>query len=208
MKTKKCNTCKEIKPIEEFGKKSAAKDGKNPKCKECVCEYQNERNKRPDVHAYNVNKSHKRRAFKNELPNDMTAKEWNQVKAIFDNRCFLTGKLLDKTNRSMEHVIPLCTGHGGHIVENVLPMDRSLNMGRKDKNILEWFNEFDATLEMHRRLDEAVEYLAELNGLTVDEYWQYVYYCDEFRRTIEEVEADKRPSVEIFQEWKAEGGRI
>jgi hypothetical protein len=37
-KTKSCNHCNQIKPISEFYKKSASKDGLQPKCKICVKE--------------------------------------------------------------------------------------------------------------------------------------------------------------------------
>lgn len=82
----------------------------------------------------------------------------------FGNRRFLTGS----TNVSFEHVISFATGHGGHIVANLLPMDKALNLSRQDKNFGEWFNTLEATIEMHDAFDEAFEYLAELNGLTVD----------------------------------------
>lgn len=207
-KLKKCIKCGEEKGIENFVVKRSAKDGINPKCKDCVCEYQNNRNKRPDVHSYNKNKSQKRRAFLNELPHAMTAKQWNEVKSYFNNHCFLTGEVLSESNLSIEHVIPLCTGHGGHIVENVLPLDKSLNMSRQDKNIFEWFNTLGAREEMKRCFDEAIGYLAFMNDMKVDEYKEYIYYCDTYRRTIDEVKADRRPSIEIFKEWKAEEGRI
>ncbi|MDP9742855.1 UNVERIFIED_ORG: hypothetical protein QFZ59_004685 [Bacillus sp. B2I3] len=175
------------------------------RCKECRKAYQRDRNhNNPKTKSSNKNKAHKRRAMKKELPNNMKAAQLRALNERFGNRCFLTGS----TDVSIEHPIPFATGHGGHIVGNVLPMDNSLNISRKDKNFFEWFNTLDATVEMHNRFDEAVEYLAALNGLSVDLFREYVYYCDKYRRTIEEVKADKRRSVEIFKEWKAAGGRI
>jgi hypothetical protein len=36
METKRCSCCGEVKDISEFSKSSRSKDGKQPKCKECV----------------------------------------------------------------------------------------------------------------------------------------------------------------------------
>lgn len=38
-KTKRCSHCKQVQPIENFGKKRSTKDGLNPWCKECTREY-------------------------------------------------------------------------------------------------------------------------------------------------------------------------
>lgn len=40
---KTCNHCKKDKPVEDFGKDKYSKDGKNPKCKACCCEFQEAR---------------------------------------------------------------------------------------------------------------------------------------------------------------------
>ena len=39
IQTKQCSVCKQIKPLDEFYKKSAAKDGHRSQCKECCQEY-------------------------------------------------------------------------------------------------------------------------------------------------------------------------
>jgi hypothetical protein len=38
---KRCNKCKEIKPVSEFGKEKRAKNGYKPRCKKCSNEYYN-----------------------------------------------------------------------------------------------------------------------------------------------------------------------
>lgn len=35
MNEKQCKQCKKVKPLDEFGNRAAAKDGKEPKCKPC-----------------------------------------------------------------------------------------------------------------------------------------------------------------------------
>ncbi|MGG0741304.1 HNH endonuclease [Niallia taxi] len=199
---RKCSHCHEVKAIESFGVKNAAKDRINPKCKQCVCDYQNQRNQLPEVYIYNKNKSQKRRAILKELPHSLTIQEWKNIKQRFNNCCFLTGKVLIESKLSIEHVIPIATGHGGHIKENVLPLDISLNMARKDKNIFEWFYTLDANEDMKRRFSEAIDYLAFMNEMSVKEYKEFVYYCDRFRRTVEEVKVTERTSRELFEEWK------
>lgn len=45
METKQCTCCKEVKPLSEFSKEKARKDGHQSQCKECTKEYQKEYNK-------------------------------------------------------------------------------------------------------------------------------------------------------------------
>jgi len=45
---KTCNRCKENKPIAEFHKNKANKDGHNNRCARCTVEYNNERYKKSD----------------------------------------------------------------------------------------------------------------------------------------------------------------
>ncbi|MFF2291008.1 hypothetical protein [Peribacillus butanolivorans] len=169
------------------------------KCKECRKAYQRDRNhNNPKTKSSNKNKANKRRAMKNELPNDMTAAHLRAVNERFGNRCFLTGS----TDMSIEHFVPLATGHGGHIVGNVLPMDKTLNISRKDKNFFQWFETIKPTPEMREAFKEGVAYLAELNGLSVDEFKEYVFYCDQFRRTEAQIKADPRSSVQIHKDVK------
>ena len=51
MKTKKCSTCKKVKPISKFYKNKAKYDGLSNNCKDCSNEYsKNWREKNPDYH--------------------------------------------------------------------------------------------------------------------------------------------------------------
>jgi hypothetical protein len=196
---KTCNKCKIEKSLEFFGVKSSAKDGINPKCRDCVNAAQRKRNKIPVVYAYNIAKNQRRRALELALPCTLEDKKWGIVlEERFGNRCFLTGS----TNVSMEHFVPFATGHGGHIIGNVIPMDDSLNKSRKDKNFFLWFETLKPTPEMREAFNEGVAYLAELNGLSVVEFRQYVFYCDQFRRTEAQIKADSRSSVQIFLDAK------
>jgi hypothetical protein len=63
METKACTKCGIVKTLDKFSKCSSAKDGKNYQCKDCVNEYQRNRNLRPE------NREKLRKANKKYLAN-------------------------------------------------------------------------------------------------------------------------------------------
>ena len=66
----------------------------------------------------------KRRARKLGCENNLTAGQWNIIKAAYGYRCAYCGKkpkLLTK-----DHIIPLSKG-GGHTANNIVPACRSCN---------------------------------------------------------------------------------
>jgi hypothetical protein len=53
-----------------------------------------------------------------------------------------------------------------------------------------------------KRFNQVVQYLSELNGLTTFEYEEFVYWCYENTRTVEEFEKDNRESIQIWLDTK------
>jgi hypothetical protein len=138
---------------------------------------------------------HVRRARQALLTDDFTIDDAEEISAHFKG-CAITGR---ENDVHLDHFIPLSTGHGGSYKGNMLPMFANLNVSKKGSNPFEWVkNRDDIDLE---RWERAIEFLAEQNGLTSEEFESFVHWCFENKRDIGEIEADNRSSLEI---WKAE----
>lgn len=132
--------------------------------------------------------SQRRRARKEELPDTLTEKELFDILDTFKDSCALSGV----SEYHLDHVIPLATGHGGTIYENMIPLRADLNISKKDRCIFDWFadNRERFGLEQ-RKFDELIEYLADINDMTVEEYEDYVRWCHDNPRSINEIETKK-----------------
>jgi 5-methylcytosine-specific restriction endonuclease McrA len=147
---KQCNTCKETLPLDRFSKKSAAKDGLQPRCKGCIREYQKaymqdpkKRKQRLDYHrVYNADNKlqraiqmGKRRVEKVGLgaqADDIRVEElvayWRR-QSIDPSVCYLCNvdlSTLDPNDRTVDHMVPVSRG-GTHTLENLFPCCRDCN---------------------------------------------------------------------------------
>lgn len=121
--------------------------------------------------------SRRRNLRKRNLIDDFTEEDRKETLRYFGNKCALTGK---DVPLHMDHVIPLAVGHGGTTKSNMLPIWRRINTSKGTKNIFEWYKESGERFGViPGKFDEAIKYLADLNGMTVDEYREYVYRCHE-----------------------------
>lgn len=202
-----CNECKILKPTLEFASHWQRFANVATECKECRKEYALKNKDR--IRDYKdewtkVNKGYttkwreknpernllieqNRRARIKSLPHELTSNQLNQINRHFGNKCALTG---EKVDLHLDHVIPLKTGHGGTVCGNVIFISRQLNLSKHDANIFEWF---DANRERfnlsQRKFDELIEYLAQLNDMSTQEYRAYVDWCFDNPRDINEMEA-------------------
>jgi hypothetical protein len=119
-------------------------------------------------------KTHRRRARKNALPATLSSDKTVEILNNFDNGCALTGS----SDIHLDHVIPLAIGHGGTTFGNMIPLRSDLNISKHDKNIFEWFEANRQRFNLEQgRFDRLIEWLGKANGLTVEEYRDYVYEC-------------------------------
>ena len=58
----------------------------------------------------------------------------------FDWKCAYSGNPLKNDTRTIDHIKPLNQG-GEHEVWNVVPMYRSYNLSKHDKDMLQWYKE-------------------------------------------------------------------
>ena len=60
--------------------------------------------------------------------------------SFFDFRCAYSGETLSKNNRSIDHIVPL-NSNGDNMIWNCVPMLRSLNSRKQDKDMEKWYRE-------------------------------------------------------------------
>lgn len=196
---KACVECGEGKGINDFYTEFDRCYGKSFRCKDCD-------NKRiaPYVKAWVMDNKEKhavyvkkwqirnpdrmkeanlrRRARVESLPNDFDIRV---MRKNFGNACALTGV----EDVHMDHFIPISWGHGGTTNGNIYPLSSELNLSKHNRNPFEWFE----SVKDERGLDESkfnelVAKLAELNKMSVEEFTEYVYWCDSDRVNINEKE--------------------
>ncbi|MDP9577372.1 UNVERIFIED_ORG: hypothetical protein J2X74_003189 [Bacillus sp. 1751] len=121
----------------------------------------------------------KRRALKKSLPNTLTI---HQAQQVLQDGCCLTGVNEDL---HLDHIIPLATGHGGTIYENMMALKGDLNRSKQARNVFEWaedkHEEFGFTMEHFYAVMTEV---AKRNDMTLNEYKEYVFWCYENPRMI------------------------
>lgn len=119
----------------------------------------------------------RRKTRTNALINDLTAEDRAEILARFNNKCALTGR---DVPLHLDHVIPVAVGHGGTTKANILPVWQRINSSKSDRNIFEWYEENGERFGVcPSKFSESIEYLAGLNGMTFEEYKDYVYDCHE-----------------------------
>jgi hypothetical protein len=111
----------------------------------------------------------------------------------FDS-CFISGDI----KYSFDHFIATNTGHAGSYLENYSPLRRDINSSKNSKNPFEWVESKDNHVKL--AFVTEVSRLAYLNRLTPDEYRQFVYWCYDNKRDIDEIKRDQRHSIEIWRE--------
>lgn len=106
-------------------------------------QYQRQYIQTPQGQIVLFNNNNKRRKREQEQGAGINKEQWLEMMQFFDFKCAYSGKSLGaKNNRSIDHIIPIVKG-GEHEVWNCVPMDRSLNTSKHDKDIMEWYTAQD-----------------------------------------------------------------
>src|SRR5699024_2915067 len=136
----------------------------------------------------------KYRALKACLPYSLSEGDVSKISKYFSGGCSITG---EKEDLHLDHVIPIAVGHGGTIYENMIPLRADLNLSKSDRNIFDWFadNRERFGLEQ-RKFDELIEYLADINNMTKKEYEEYVRWCHDNPRTLDEIKSEETDNGE------------
>ena len=136
---------------------------------------------------------HRRRARKSLLPDTLTKEQLEKIMDRFRGGCALTG-CTDGIH--LDHVIPVVIGHGGTTLQNMIPLRADLNHSKKARCIFDWFYDVKDHFKLPQtKFDELIEYLAGINGVTADEYEDYVRWCHDNPRSLDETILDETGSA-------------
>lgn len=96
--------------------------------------------------AKRFNDRNKRRLLEQNQGKGITSEQYKEVMSFFDWKCAYSGEKLKKDTRTLDHIISLKQG-GDHEIWNLVPMTRSLNSSKQEKDMLEWYKEQDCYSE-------------------------------------------------------------
>ena len=109
-------------------------------------EYRKSERGKQAIVAKRFNDHNRRRVLKQNQGKGITAEQYKEVMSFFDWKCAYSGEKLKKDTRTLDHIIPLKQG-GDHEIWNLVPMTRSLNCSKQEKDMLEWYKEQDCYSE-------------------------------------------------------------
>lgn len=140
----------------------------------------------------------KRRALRNKLENTLTNEEWERILDDFNYSCALSEYA---ENMSLEHFVPLTVGHCGTTKENCYPMESSLNSSKNGKNPFEWIKTQPVQYQ-HEFYHKLLPHLASINNMTIREYKNFVNWCFDNPRTIDQIEKDNEKGLTSIDLYK------
>lgn len=143
---------------------------------------------------------HQKKRKQMELILDNLHSDFNidEVYDYFAEECCLTGTT---ENVTLDHFIPVSWGHGGTHLGNMYPLEMVINQTKNRFNPFTWFDwaKDKYNIDIHK-WNKLIEALASINGLTVDEFKDFVYWCEDNKRTLEDIQQHPLPSLEL---WKS-----
>lgn len=113
--------------------------------KEVLAEYYRQYRQTPQGQVTRFNSHQRRRAKEQKQGSGITKEQWLECMIFFDWKCAYSGKYLGGSNnkrRSIDHIIALNNG-GVNEVWNLVPMIKSLNSSKQDKDMMTWYTKQD-----------------------------------------------------------------
>jgi len=81
-------------------------------------------------------------------------------------------------------------------LQNMLPLRADLNLSKSTRCIFDWFYDAKDHFKLSQtKFDELIEYLAHINGMTANEYEDYVRGCHDNPRVLDETILDETGSA-------------
>lgn len=137
--SKQCTKCEETKPLTDFHKAAANKDGLQYRCKECQITAINEHAaKNRDTFEFKtsvVSRQARYQAKKYGVENTLTLAETRAILSC--ERCAYCGEHTPENKRTQDHVIPMKEG-GGNTFENVVMACATCNSAKHDKPVYDF----------------------------------------------------------------------
>ena len=147
-----CNECKkhEIdcakKRRAEYNKQYCKQYYQNNKDK--IVEHKKQYYQSPQGQVTLFNGCQRRRIKEEQQGTGITKNQWVEMMSFFDWKCAYSGKYIggNSFNRTLDHIVPLNSG-GDHEIWNLVPMTKSLNSSKQDKDMIDWYREQDCYSE-------------------------------------------------------------
>ena len=163
IESKQCKKCEQVKPLAEFNKQSASKDGKQIYCRECNSRQLKGRNGSIEFKASVAVRNARRTAKKYGAVDTLTLAEVREV--LSADHCDYCDKHLEQSEKTLEHVLPFEYGGEnafGNVTLACLDCNRKKNVTPAFEFIL-----LNGDANAARRL---LYVLAERNGMEPQEY--------------------------------------
>jgi len=143
--------------------------------------------------------SKKRRTIQTHLHYDYSKAIEQDIYTFYHFSCALSGQTEDV---QLEHFIPLSWGHGGTYKGNLYLLEKKLNVSKKDRNPFEWIKQKKIQNQIDlSKWNALIQRLASENGLTVEQFEAFVYWCEKHKRDIHQLKNDKhKTSLDIWKE--------
>lgn len=170
---KVCKTCGRLKLAEEFPVNS---DGRlRAHCEPCFKEYKRKYDKankdRRTVHR------HKKRAEKLGLPDNFTEEEYSELKAFAAGRCMISG---EEVELQVDHVQAVSKGWLGNTKGNLILVSAEVNNAKGTLSIFEFVqSERSNGLIDKEQLERTIQYLAQANEMSFEEYIEFLRLAEE-----------------------------
>ena len=117
--------------------------------KEKIAQHAKEYNATEHARALRFNRECKRRHREKQLGDGLTTEQWLEMMNYFDWKCAYSGEYIGGkkiTIRTVDHIVPL-NKNGVNEIWNCVPMTKSLNSSKQDKDMLEWYEKQDCYSE-------------------------------------------------------------
>ncbi|WP_338786260.1 hypothetical protein [Metabacillus sp. FJAT-53654] len=171
---KVCKSCQQPKLAEDFPK--YANGMLRPDCQPCFkklqSKYVQETKDKRTVY------KQRERARKLNLPDSFTEEEYLELKSFAAGKCMISGK---EVELEIDHFQALSKGWLGSTKGNMILVSEEVNQAKRTMSLFEFLQSPRSKgLVDKEQLQRTLEYLAQANGMSMNEYIQFLYDCEEF----------------------------
>lgn len=115
-------------------------------------------NQSPQGQVSQFNAQCRRRQREENQGDGITSEQWKEMMDFFEWKCAYSGEPLTDKTRTIDHIVPVSKG-GQHEIWNMVPMLKSYNSSKQDKDMMEWYTVQDFYDEDRlQKINEWVEY--------------------------------------------------
>lgn len=172
---KVCRTCQVFKAPEEFYRKTEGY--LRPDCKECHKKIQNEYNRK--IRDRRLVQRQNSRARKLWLDDNFTIEEYKELEKIANGYCMISNKKSDTLQ--VDHVQAISKQWLGSTKGNLILVSDKVNNAKRDLSIFEFLeSERSEGLVDKKQLKKTMEYLAEMNNMSLTQYIKFLNEMEEY----------------------------